>query len=159
MKVPARLTSAQALVLEAMEDGAVLHRKARWWFAGEYRSVYWLTARGLERTGLIQATNPEAEVRLYEVTGEGRAALVFYREKVPSLNGAGLPRNRSIEVRTAEDGLWNKVRWEGALQHFAVISGDGSWVEPGEVEEWRDAPHPAIRVGAAQKRGPNHRLS
>lgn len=40
-------------------------------------------------------------------------------------------------VLTKEEGFWIPVRWDGV--QFAVIEGDGSWVETNEIEDWRPA--------------------
>ena len=38
------------------------------------------------------------------------------------------------------------MRWNAAERWFDVI-GETSWVLPGEVGAWREAPHPPIGVG------------
>ena len=56
------------------------------------------------------------------------------------------PRDRVIDVRTVDEGLWFRVRWDPAGPWFEVI-GEDTWVLPIEVDAWREAAHPAVGIG------------
>ena len=54
------------------------------------------------------------------------------------------PHDHPVMVLTKEEGLWVPVLWDGVC--FAVINGDGSWVEPDEVEDWRTPMEMTLRA-------------
>jgi DNA-binding PadR family transcriptional regulator len=146
---PYRVSEIQAQILMRLDAGEVLHRTAHWIFVGDRKKASWSSARQLEMHDLIEACDPKAVVRVYQITELGRAALKAYR----ALNGTAAnlpaaPHDRTILVLTSEEGTWERVRWRG--NRFKV-EGEDSWILPEEVEEWREASQPAIGIGAAQE--------
>lgn len=65
------------------------------------------------------------------------------------------PTDRIIEVRSREDGVWVRARWnpkglteiDGRDVMTGRWEGDETYLAPDEIDDWREVAHPALDRG------------